>query len=371
MLGDDLQILVYDKNMVRQGSLGGASSVEFFPVANGVGQALVTIAPHRPRVADAMQAGARLVIDVPGVIRFSGPVVSAQGAGPGDASITLTVKSDARILWDWLAWPNPAAPIGSQGQAYAKYSGSAEKILKDVLNANKGRFPEVLSVAPNLNRGNVIPGGVQFRWHPIADRLMTPFEQAGLIVDVAQYDSQIVVDVREQQTVRKPLSVLSGNLTKWSWSNAGPTVTRVVAGGQGVGDLRTALQTIDTALESSYKWAVESFVDARDTDDPAEISGRMAEVLEDGAPKFGLTAELVQSESFRYGQHYQVGDKITVDVDGLMITDILREAPFRWSHDEGLQISPAVGERSDDPDLVLAKRVRAIQKVTTNLKVSQ
>lgn len=365
-----MQILVYDKAMRRLGALGGASQVEFTMVANGVGEARVSVSPDRPRVAQALAAGARLVISEPGVVVFSGVVSGASGTGPGDASITLTVREDSRILWDWLAWPAPSQPIGSQGLAYAKYTGAAEKILKDVVNANKGRYPEPVVVAPNLGRGSTIAGGVQFRWHPIADRLMTAFEQAGLILDVVQDGGQIVVDVREQSTVAKPLSVASGNLSSWEWSSGAPSATRVVGGGQGEGAARTALQKVDGALESEYGFAVERFQDARDTDEPSEITGRMDEALSDGAPKYGLNADLVQSKSFRYGTHYRVGDLVTVDTGALKITDILRSTRFTWTRGNGFEIIPEVGERSDDPDLVLAKQVRALQKGYTNLKVS-
>lgn len=366
-----MEILIYDKHMTRLGALGGAAEVVFSPIANGVGEAKVRISPSRPRVAQAMEPGARLLIDVPGVIRFSGPVVAVNGTGPAEASIELTVRDDSRILWDWLAWPAPGKPISAQGQAYAKYTGTAEKILKAVVNANRGRFPEPVECAPDLGRGATIPGGVQFRWHPIADRLLTAFEQAGLVLSVVQDGPRIMVDTREQHAIPKPLSVASGNLTHWSWNNSAPTATRIVGGGQGKGDLRTALQKIDTTLETQYGFATERFVDARDTDEPNEITGRLDEALAEGAPKFGLDATIMQSKSFQYGTHYRVGDLISIDTGSLQIADILRSTSFSWTRELGLEIAPEIGERSDDPDLVLAKQVRALQKGVTDLKVSQ
>lgn len=365
-----MEILVYDKLMNRKGALGGASSVEFTLVANGVGEATVTISADRPRVADAMLAGARLVISEPGVVDFSGTVMSVAGSGPKASSVVLTVREDSRILWDWLAWPAPDKRITAQGQAYAKYTGAAEKILKDVVNANRSRFSEHVVCAPNLNRGATITGGVQFRFHPIADRLMTAFESAGLILKVLQVGSQIVVDVREQKTVPKPLSVASGNLVSWEWNRSAPASTRVAAGGQGVGESRYFTQLVKTTLESGWGFGIEKFVDARDSDDEDEIWGRVEEAITEGASKSGLKADLVQSKSFRYGTHYQVGDKVTVDLTGQSITDILRTTTFRWTREAGFETLPEVGERSDDPDLALAKKVRALQKGLTHLKVS-
>lgn len=364
-----MRIIVYDKAFTRKGSLGAPTSVEVDLIANGVGSATVVIPSHRPRVSDALADGARLVIDEPGVFKMSGPVVKRGGAGPNDESVTLTIEDDARLLTRILGWPAPTQPIGSQGLAYAKYTGTAETIFKNVTRANALRAGLPVTVAPDLLRGATIPGGLQFRFHPLADRLFPAVEQAGLVVSVMQEGAGLVVDVRVPKVVRRPFSVASGNLVAWSWSDANPTVTSVVAGGQGEGALRTALQSTDTARQAQYGDRIEQFIDARDTDEPAELSGRMAEALAEGAAKSGLDLTINNTKGFAYGAHYAVGDTVTVKAGPLEVTDILRTVHISFTRENGLVVTPAIGDRSDDPDLTLGKLVRRIRQDIRNLKV--
>lgn len=367
-----MEVMVYDKNYQRRGSLGAPSSVEFTIVNNQVSLATVTIPVDRPRVADAMADGARLVIDAAGMETFSGKIVQRSGSGFVDRSVTLTVESDFRLFRRLLGWPVPTQPIGSQGTAYRRYTGSAEKILKDAVREAVTRAGELVTVAPNLDRGSVIAGGIQFRFHPLADRLFPAIEQAGLSVSVVQDgENGLVVDVREPVTVRKPFSAEAGNLIDWSWSSSNPSATSVVVGGQGEGELRTLKEKKLTALIAQYGDNVETFVDARDSDDPVELAARMDEVLAEGAPKNGLALTLANTKSAIYGTHYRVGDKVTIQAGALQVTDTLQSAKFSWTRENGLVVTPEVGERTDDPDLQLAKKVRKLSQDMTDLKVGK
>lgn len=367
-----MQVMVYDKLFRRRGTLGAPTSVEFELIDNAVSLATVVIPLSRPRVQDALADGARLVIDAAGMETFSGKVVGRSGSGFQDQSVTFTVESDWRLLTRLQGWPVPGSPIAAQGVAYRRYSGTAEKILKDAVGEAVARVGEPVVVAPNLDRGGVIKGGIQFRFHPLADRLFPAIEQAGLSVSVVQ-DGQngLVVDVREPKTVRKPFSAESGTLLEWEWSNSNPSATSVVVGGQGVGELRTLLERRDSGLITQYGDHVEAFVDARDSDDPLELAERMDETLLDGKPKTGLSLRLANTKSAQYGVHYRVGDTVTVQAGDLLITDKLKSAQFSWTRDAGMVITPHVGERTDDPDLKLAQRVKKLWKDMTDLKVGK
>lgn len=366
----NVDILVYDRNMNRRGSLAGATRVSVDLVANRTGGAEVVMPARSPRLADAMAEGARLVLTHDS-FKMSGPVVSCEGSGPGSSSVTLVVAEDTRIFRDWTGWPNPSKPIGAQGMAYAKYTGNAESIVKAVVNANRGRFPEPVVVAANQNRGAVIPGGVQFRWHPLEDRLFPAVENAGLVVTAVQEGSSIVVDVRERKTLRHALSVESGNISSWSWTTSAATATRAVAGGQGEGAARTARQTIYREREAAHGYGVERFIDARDTDESVEIDERMVDALFEGAPKSGFDLTLVQNEGFEYGKTYNVGDIVTVDVGDMIKTDVLRSVHFEWVKDSGMRVTPKIGDEVDDADLALARAVRRMGKAQTNMEVSR
>lgn len=367
-----MQVMVYDKTYKRRGLLGAPTKIDFDIINNAVSTATIEIPAHRPRVQDALADGARVVIEEPGVESFSGKVVKRGGAGPQEGSVTLTVESDWRLLTRLLGWPVPSKPIAQQGTAYRKYTGTAEDIAKDVIREAVTRTGEQVTVAPSQGRGSVIPGGIQFRFHPLVDRLFPAIEQAGLSLTVVQDgENGLLVDVREPTTVRKPFSAAAGTLVDWEWSEANPTATAAIVGGQGVGELRTLKEKRSTALEARYADKVEVFIDARDTDDATELDTRINETLMEGAPTSGLTLTLANSRSARYGKHYRVGDLVTINTGILNVTDTLRRAQFSWTRETGLVITPEVGERTDDPDTQLAKRVRKLWQGLTNLKVGR
>lgn len=363
-----MKITVFDKHFARQGTLGAATKVDFTEVCNGTGTATVTIPPSRPRVSAALQPGSRLMIESEYGV-FSGRVVSRGGSGPGPAEVTLTVADDWRLFTRLLGWPNPTASLNSQTSDYRRYYGSAETILKGAVREAVARSGAPVTVAPDLGRGAVIAGGVALRMHPLADRLFPAVENAGIIATVVQSGSGLLVDVRESETIRRPFSVESGNLVSWEWAEDDPTVTYVVGGGQGEGVARRFMSGVDTSRETSYGERLEAFVDARDAENDTDLQGRIQEALLEGAAVSGLTLQVASTKGSKYGKHYRAGDMVTVKAPGLQISDRLRSANFSWTRESGLQVVPGVGDRTDDPDLMLAKQVKALKKGMTDLKV--
>lgn len=370
---DGLKITIYDKNFQRKGWLGSAESVTATPVFNMVGQAEVTFPADHNRAADILTDGARLVIEYEGLSLplMTGPVRSAKGSGPaGQSSITVTIEDDLRLLWRVLGWQVPTTAIGAQGTAeYRTYTGNAETIVKNMVTEQAiNRLGLPVTVAPNLNRGAVIPGGVKVRMHPLADRLFPAVEQAGLGVRCYQSGAGLVVDVYEPRTYNKVLSEAAGTLASWSWAATGPKVTRVVGGGQGEGTARVFRSAIDTTLEAQYGDVVEAFADARNGETTAEVDQSNTEVLFEGKPTSGFSVELSETPYFRYGT-VQVGDRVTIQAGGLERADILRSASVTWNRQDGLTVSPKVGEINDSTSSDMKRAIKTLWQGLTNLKV--
>lgn len=367
-----LKITVFDKAFKRKGWIGNPESVRVTVGFNVVGSAEVTFPADHPRTADVMAPGARLIIELEGLPQplISGPVRSASGEGPeGQSSITVTVEDDLRLLWRVLGWQVPTAAISAQSTAeYRTYTGNAETILKNAVTENAvNRLGLPVTVAPNLNRGAAISGGIKFRMHPLAERLFPAVEQAGLGVRVYQSGAGLRLDVYEPQDYPKVISEAAGTLRSWSWSTTGPTVTRVVGGGRGEGTARVFRSAVDAPLETQYGDKVEVFSDARNGETNAELDQSNTEVLTEGKPKSGLALELSETPYFRYGT-VQVGDKVSIKAGGLTITDVLRTATITWDRQGGLQVNPMVGEISDSAEAKTAKAIRKLWQGLTILK---
>lgn len=363
------RVTVFDGGMNRLGWIGDPIAVTVTERHNQISTGEVTVRSDHQRMSDLIADGARLTVDYLDesgeVLRrvLSGPVRSLRGQGPSSAgTVTVGVESDARLLSRVLGWPVPGAALGSQTSAYDVRSGAAETVLKGYVTANAvTRLGLPVTVATDQARGGTIK--TQARFHPLADVLLEAVEGAGLGVSVVQDDAaqSLVVDVYEPATYPRTLTEQSGVVVDWSWSVQGPTATRVIAGDQGEGAARSFTTTVHTARESMWSDVIEVFRDARDTDDATTLTQRRDDTLAEGAPKRGLRVELAESAGFRYGQGIRVGDTVTVEVGpGVTVTDVLREAVLSWDAQDGLVVTPVVGERSDDPGATIAHAIYAL-----------
>jgi hypothetical protein len=370
---DGLTITVYDKSFARKGWLGSPESVSVTVGFNVVGSASVTFVSSHNRAADILADGARLVIEYEGLDRplISGPIRRVSGEGPeGQSMITATIEDDLRVLWRVIGWPVPTATIDLQGTAaYRTYTGDAETIVKTMVTEQAvTRLGLPVTVAANQLRGAVVPGGVKVRMHPLADRLFPAVEQAGLGVRCYQQGAGLVLDVYGPSTYPKTLSEQAGTIRSWSYATAAPSVTRAVGGGQGEGTARVFQSATDAARETRFGDVIEVFKDARDAETTEELDKAIDETLVEGKPTSGLSVELSETPYFRYGT-VQVGDRVTIQVGGLTITDVLRTATLTWNRQDGLTIMPGVGQHDDSPDARINKAVKALWRGLTNLKV--
>jgi hypothetical protein len=283
----------------------------------------------------------------------------------------VTVEDDWRVLREILGWPVPVAEITDQsGAEYRTYTGNAESILKAAVEENGVYRLAVpgLTVAPNLNRGAVIPGGVPLRMHPLADRLYPALTEAGIGVSVKQVGSNLVLDVYEPQTHPRALSVRGRTLKQATLTRKRPTASRVIVGGQGEGTARNFRQVVDTAREAQYGMRAETFRDARDNDAGDVMDARAAETLVEAGPQNGIALTLAGSGIFQYGPGgFHVGDRIPVEVaPGVVITEVIQECTLKWVSPQYASSDPKVGELTNQPERVTAQRMAALNKRLRN-----
>lgn len=312
------------------------------------------------RAADLMSPGARVMIYRHGEYQMSGPVRLVAGQLTTDAALTFTVEDDFRILNNWLAWPKPTAAVTAQDVEYRVITGPAETVVKTIMAENAARLGFPLTVATDQGRGDV--GTYTFRFHPAYDRLFPMVDQAGIGVTVKQSGNGLLLDCYTPRNYPHLLSPESGTVVGGSYSLAAPTVTRVVVGGNGDGVARDFRTFSDAEREVDWNDVIEVMKDAQDSGSGDIYATRADETLSAGAPLAGLSLELTESKHFRYGgDGLHAGDLVTAQINGQAYADTLREVRLTWDKD-GDKATPIIGERSDDPDLALAKRIRALQR---------
>lgn len=328
--------------------------------------ATFTIDSDHLRAADLMSPGARVMIYRHGAYEMSGPVRLVTGNFNIASVLTFSVEDDFRILHNWLAWPKPGSPLTGQNVEYRTITGPAETVVKTIMAENAARLGFPLTVGPDLGRG--ASGTYTFRFHPVYDRLFPAIDQAGIGITVRQIDDGLLLDCYGTRDYEHELSPEGGTVIGGTYSLAAPSSTRVVVGGQGEGIARTFRGFPDPAREMAWVDIIETFQDARDSSVGDVYAERAAEVLAEGAPLSGLSLELSETKHFRYGgDGLRIGDRVTAEINGQLFADTLREVQLSWDKDGDLA-TPVIGDRADDPDVKLAKRLRALQRDNNDRK---
>lgn len=374
------EILVFDRFYGFVDWVGSPEKLSIVLKHNDVSTASITLPLNHPQVPDLDADGARVVIKYRDEDILHGIAEMTGASGPTvDGTVTFTVTDHFRLFRRILGFPNPtgytaegALPSQGEDTAYYTATGAAESIVKDFVQKNAiTRLSDNVVCAPDLARGDVIPGGVSIRMHKLYDRLFPAVDLAGIGVTVRQVeDSGLIVDCYEPAKYPIELSEDGGTVSLYSWTKSNPTVTRVVAGGQGEGTARVWHYAVDWAREAQYADMIEDFRDARDAADTAVLADRAQESLTAGRAMAGLSLTLSESETFQYGGEdgVHVGDIVSVDLGSFVITDVLREARFNWDVESGLTVTPSVGEKVQSPEDQVASAVRQLARGFRELK---
>lgn len=374
MLNNPFTLMVYDKSFAFKGYVGNPTTLVVTPRFNQTGTATLVVDMDHRMAGDLTADGARMVIYKDGNFLMSGKLHQKQGEGPTiDSTLTVYLKSDFRLLHNVLGWPVPGASLTAQTNEYHTVTGNAETIVKTVVTANMiTRLGMDVTCAANLGRGATVPSGATFRFHPLYERLFPAIETAGIGITFEQSGAGIVCDVFVPPVYPHTLTEESGVLQWWSWTTADPTATRVVAGGDGDGVERTFIGITDSALETSHNDVIEVFKDARDAEDSTVLTARAEETLTENAPKSGFAVRLSESETHQYGRGgLVVGAQVTISVGGVTRTDILREVTMSFTRNDGVEVTPVIGEIQDNPDRAIANFLFRLKKSISDLKVSK
>lgn len=369
-----LQIEVWTKDYTRVGPITEPREVSGFIAWNGPGSFEFSAPSDNARTPALAADGARAVVTyrpdpaADSTVLLSGPVTEITGQGPTDsATRKFHIADDWAILNEIIGWPSPAAAITAQStDAYYRSAGPAETVTKAVVAANATRQGVTVTIPTSEGRGGNVD--CTFRMHPLTDRLFPAVDLAGIGVRVVQIGAERVLQIIEPVTRSRVITEGSGAIVDGSFQLTAPTVTRVVVGAGGEDVARVFREYIDTTLEAQYGISRCKFVDARDVDpaDPslaATLQKRADEALAEGAPKVSLSVELAETNTFRFGKTFDLGDRVSVQLSGSpVLSDLVREVRFEWTEDDGLKITPVVGNWDESTDDSLYRSVASLSR---------
>lgn len=360
---DGLRFVVFNKANQYELTLS-ALQAEADLVPNGISTASFVLDDDDPALAAVTAKGARCGVWFRGVERFRGRIRETQGEGPY-GQVSATVEADLRKLWDWQGWPVPTAAIGAQNADYRVYSGPAETVVKNALAQNFTRLGVPWTVAPSLGRG--LSASVEFRFHPLADKLMPILDANRMLVTLQYTATGVVVNIREAATVPGVLTIESGIPDGYKFNPTAPTATRVVVGGRGEGAARQLVRVVDAAREAEWGDIIETFVDARNTEAGSDLTVDGVEALRDGAPRAGLSVELMETDLLRYGDGYVEGDFIRTNLGPVDELQQITAVSVTEDPDDGVVVTPHVGDLDVDAD-VEVRIARSIARLAQGVR---
>ncbi|MDD7930064.1 Gp37-like protein [Microbacterium thalli] len=353
-----LSFIVRDKtDTFVQKCIGGDASADLLWSVPSI--ASFTIDDDDRAVAALIAPGARCSVMLGPDELFRGRVARTPGHGP-KGQIEVHVEDDRRKFNDWLGWPKTTAPITGQDVEYDVYTGPSETIFKAALAANVARLGVPWTVVATQGRGS--SARVELRFHKLADKLI-PLLVADRLGVVLAYPENggVVVDVRSPRVVDGLLDAPTGIVDEFDFDRWASSATRAVVGGREQGTERILAYVIDTAREAEWADIIEVFRDARNTEPGADLTLEGWQTIADGAPGASVSMDLIETDRFRFREHYDVGDIVPFNIGGAPGTEVITRVTISDTVRGGLTITPHIGDVNTDPLAQLGARVAELK----------
>ncbi|MEV2279178.1 hypothetical protein AB0I72_26715 [Nocardiopsis sp. NPDC049922] len=225
------------------------------------------------------------------------------------------------------------------------------------------------------------------------EKAATAVDEAGRVVpcgfrmvwdaDSKQITPRLFFPNPEESAKKNTFSPALGNLRRYQYSLRSPGANRAFFAFDGQGKDRNIhyfpVDNYDEETGEGASWPLgewgiwkEEFLDRRDQAVPgsltdpneqaeaeAQIQQAKREFYEASKPQAAISMEVLDTEEFQFGRDYFVGDYVQVDIDGELITDILREVNL-VEESGRYTITPTVGTGDASETPALYRQVRRI-----------
>lgn len=345
----------------------------------GVGTWVLEMDAKHEKASRLLPSGGIYVTDLDGDYLFSGPLTKPVTQAP-DQGADRTLMASGVTDEAWLSWrlvyPDPTQPANLQtAAAYYTAAGNGETLMRNLVNVQAGpgallaRRVAGLALETNLNRGSTVE--INARFSVVGAELSALGQAAGLSWRVVQVGTSLVFQVYVPQdlTARAKFSRDIGNLGGWTHGVGAPEATFVAVAGQGEGTARTIIERSNATAEAEWGMRVERFLDRRDSSDTQVLEQAGFELLAEQGPSAQLEIRPLDLPRMRYSRDYGLGDKVTVEVDTVAVTDVVRQVTLAYDV-KGLRVTPLVGDEAsrDSTEPKYVQRVQQLSRRVSGLE---
>lgn len=369
-------IYVRNSDLLRAGQVDDYESLTCICRFNDVGTWELRL-DRRSAAADALTArGAGIEVRRDDFVVMTGPVTRLK-RDRSDRSNMLTVSGVDDNVWleRRLAHPQPASsapPYSTSADDIREAIGST--VIWQYVNVNLGpgaiaprRLP-TLTMATDPLVGTSVKGTARYDvLLELIQKLAIAAGDIGFRID--QVDTGLVFQVYspEDKTTSIVFSEGFANLSAFSYESQAPSYTYVYGGGAGEGVAREFSEGQDPAAVANWG-RIEKLLDAREQDDGPSVSQQISTALAENSEKLSLEITPVDTTNLSYGVHYKLGDKVSAVIDGVLLSDIVREVEVRLTANAAASLVPVLGTPGRNTLLALFEAVRDLNSRTRNLE---
>jgi hypothetical protein len=366
----------------RNSSLGRSAQIDDFASLdaicrfNDVGTWELQLDFRATAATELAQPGAGIEIRRDDFVIMTGPVTRVR-RDRADSKNLLVVSGVDDNVWlrRRLAHPQPASsapPYNSSADDVRTGVGST--VIWEYVNVNLGpgaiapRRLSTLVMGTDPGVGESVSGRARY---DVLLELIQDLAVAGgdLAFRITQTAGVLQFDVYEPEDKSDSIVFSDGfgNLSSYSYEQQAPEYTYVYGGGDGEGIDRSIVEGQDPSGVATWG-RIEKLVDARQTEDAPEVSQQIDTALSENSERLGLEITPIDTPNLKYGEHYQLGDRVAVVVDGVLISDNVRQVEIKLTQDGPQTLTPVLGTPGRVELLGLFAAVRDLASRTRNLE---
>lgn len=370
MTASDWRIEVRDKNRQRVGQVDEFGQLDITQKLNDVSTWRLTLNRRNRLAADLIEDAAGILVYRKGSLFLSGYWTDHDHTHNEDTNqVIVTGVDDTDWLNHRLAYPDPNDTIPPYTtQAEDVRTAIATTVMQQFIDENGGLSTPVVRRIPGLFAGSGVDpvAGPSLtnsgRWQmllpllqDIAKQSEAQGEPVGFRVVQSGTDLLLELFACEDKSADVKFSFGLDNLAGFQYKKTRPTRTYAHVGGDGEGTARTIYEKPDSAAVAVWGRIEGDLLDSRNGTTAAELSQAADQGLVEGGVTASLSATVRDNDQQRWGEHFGLGDKVTVILDsvgpvepgasavGEPIADLIREVNISLTSDGGEKVTTTVG----------------------------
>jgi hypothetical protein len=370
-------IYVRDPALNRIGQLDDFARLHVDPKFNDVGSWELELDRRVPLAAELARPGYGLQVIYNGNTLTSGPTVARRlERQNGTSKLAIRGVDDNVWLARRFAHMQPAslAPPYSTNEHDVR-TGRCSTVLRQYADVNAGPG----AIVPRRVPGLVIGTDPLVGTNPVTGRarlqVLIEFMRelaaggGGLGFRVVQVgltlEFQVYLPVDRSQSVK--FSEALQNIGDYTFESSAPEANWIICAGGGEGTARTFVEGGDGLSQADWG-RIELMRDRRDTTVTAEMQQTITEELAEKAAPVSLTISPFDTTQQRYGEHYGLGDRVTVIVEGEPIVESIRQVSLTYDASGPLNMRSTVGTPGRGDIFRVFKALRDLRYRVTDIE---